>query len=153
VVYALARILVGRLAAILASALAIVSPLLVWYSREGRMYAVAWLLVMLSFLALVQAARTRRWPWLGLYAIFIAASLYADVSAVMALVPQAVVIGWFLLTNRDEVRRWWLRIGRRMWRAGFCSARGFSCCDTSSLSSITCLPATSQALPPPGVSC
>ena len=111
VVYALARILVGRLAAILATALAIVSPLLVWYSREGRMYAVTWLLVLLSFLALVQASRTRRWPWLGLYAIFVAAALYADVSAVMALVPQAVVIGWFLVTNRDEVRTRWLRIG------------------------------------------
>lgn len=66
VVYALARVLVGRLAAILATALVVVSPLIVWYSREGRMYAVTWLFVMLSFLALVQAARSRRWPWLVL---------------------------------------------------------------------------------------
>jgi len=111
VVYALARILVGRLAAILSAAVAIVSPLLVWYSREGRMYAVTWLFVMFSFLALVQAVRTRRWPWLFLYAIFIAASLYADISAVMAVVPQAAVIGWFFLRNSDDVRAWWLRIG------------------------------------------
>ena len=111
VVYALARILVGRIAAILSAAVTVVAPLLVWYSREGRMYAVTWLFVMFSFLALVQAFRTRRWPWLGLYAIFIAASLYSDISAVMALVPQAVVIGWFFLRNRDDVRALWLRIG------------------------------------------
>jgi hypothetical protein len=111
VVYTLARILVGRLAAILSTAVAVVSPLLVWYSREGRMYAVTWLLVILSLLALVQAVRTRRWPWLWLYAIFVAASLYADISAVMAVVPQAFVIAWYFLKNRDDVRAWWLRIG------------------------------------------
>ncbi len=111
VVYALARILVGRLAAILSTALAVVSPLLVWYSREGRMYALTWLFVMLSFLALVQAVRTRRRPWLFLYAILIAASLYTDISAVMALVPQAIVVAWFLFRSHDDARAWWLRIG------------------------------------------
>jgi mannosyltransferase len=111
VVYALARLLVGRLAAVLSTALAVVSPLLVWYSREGRMYAVTWLFVMLSFLALVQAVRTRHRPWLFLYAILIAVSLYTDISAVMALVPQAIVVAWFFFKSRDDVRAWWLRIG------------------------------------------
>jgi hypothetical protein len=65
IVYALARLLVGRLAAILCIALVTLSPLLVWYSREGRMYALTWLFVMLSYLALVQAARSGRRIWLS----------------------------------------------------------------------------------------
>ena len=111
VVYALARVLVGRLAAVIAAALTVLSPLLVWYSREGRMYAVTWLFVTLSILALVQAVRTRRWPWLVLYPILIASSLYADISAIMVLVPQAIVIAWFFFKSRYDDRALWLRIG------------------------------------------
>jgi 4-amino-4-deoxy-L-arabinose transferase-like glycosyltransferase len=111
VVYALARLLVGRLAAILATTLVVVSPPIVWYSREGRMYAVTWLFVMLSFLALTLAVRSRRWPWLVLYTGFVALSLYSDISAVMALVPQAAVIGWFYLRANTGERSLWLRAG------------------------------------------
>jgi len=110
-VFALARILVGRLAAVIAAALTVLSPLLVWYSREGRMYAVTWLFVLLSILALVQAIRTRRWSWLVIYPILMAASLYADISAIMVLVPQAIVIAWFFVKSRYDDRAIWLRIG------------------------------------------
>ena len=111
VVYALARILAGRLAAVIAAALTVLSPLLVWYSREGRMYAVTWLFVMLSLLALVQVVRRRRWSWLAVYPILMAASLYADISAIMVLVPQAIVIAWFFFRSRDDDRALWMRIG------------------------------------------
>src|SRR5438105_1686757 len=84
VVYAIARLLVGRLAAVIATTLAIISPVIVWYSREGRMYAVTWLFVMLSVLCLFQAARTRRWTWLVAYTIAVALSLYSDISSIMA---------------------------------------------------------------------
>jgi uncharacterized membrane protein len=50
IVYLLALLLSGRLAAVVASSLAILAPVAVWYSREGRMYAVTWFFVLLSFL-------------------------------------------------------------------------------------------------------
>jgi 4-amino-4-deoxy-L-arabinose transferase-like glycosyltransferase len=110
VVYLLARILAGRLAAVVASLLVVVSPIAVWYSRDGRMYALTWFFVMLSFLLLAQAARSRRWVWLAPYAASVALALYADVSAVIALAPQAVMIAWFFAVDR-EARQAWLRIG------------------------------------------
>jgi len=111
VVYALARILVGRIAAIVATALAIVTPILVWYSREGRMYALTWFLVMLSFLLLAQAVRSGRWVWLLPYTGSVSLALYADISAVMALVPQGAMIGWFFWRNRSEARARWRGVG------------------------------------------
>jgi len=111
VVYVLARLLVGRIAAILTTALVVISPLLVWYSREGRMYAVTWLFVMLSFTALVLAVRYRRLPFMIAYAIAVALSLYSDISAIIAIVPQAAVVGWFYLRSHAAERRLWWRIG------------------------------------------
>src|ERR1700694_2716995 len=43
VVYALGRVLVGRVAAILSTLLVVLSPLVVWYSRGGRVFALTWL--------------------------------------------------------------------------------------------------------------
>jgi len=48
---------------------------------------------------------------LVLYPILMAASLYADISAIMALVPQAIVVAWFFFTSRYDDRAWWRRIG------------------------------------------
>ena len=110
VIYLLARVLAGRLAAVVASLLVVVSPIAVWYSRDGRMYALTWFLVMLSFLLLAQASQSRRWVWLAAYAASVAGALYADVSAVMALAPQAAMIAWFFAVDR-QARQAWLRIG------------------------------------------
>ena len=111
VVYALARVLVGRSAAVVAAALAVVSPMLVWYSREGRMYALTWLFVMLTFLTLALAIRRGRWPWLVQFGVCVGLSLYADISAITALIPLGVMIGAFALRSRDRDRRLWLRAG------------------------------------------
>ncbi len=110
VVYALARILVGRIAGLVAATLVAVSPLAVWYSREGRMYAMVWLFVLLSFLILVQAIRSENWYWLPPFAALIALSLYTDISAVMALLPLGVMIA-ALFVLQPEKRLLWLRIG------------------------------------------
>lgn len=124
IVYALARSLAGRVAAVVATALTVIAPLLVWYSREGRMYGVTWFFVMLSFLLLVLAVRADLLPgpprqgagalkrriWLPLYASSIGLALYADISSVMALVPQGALVAWSVWRQRDEMRALWLRI-------------------------------------------
>jgi 4-amino-4-deoxy-L-arabinose transferase-like glycosyltransferase len=111
IVYLLGLLLSGRLAAVVASALAVLSPVAVWYSREGRMYAVTWFFTLLSFLLLVKAVRSRNWRWLPAYAVSVALSLYSDVSAVLAIVPEAAVIGWFVLRSGGRERALWFRIG------------------------------------------
>jgi hypothetical protein len=90
----------------------------VWYSREGRQYALVWCLVLLSYLLLIQAARARRLIWPVFYGVSIALALWTHYSAVLGLAPQAALIAWKLVkgrgstqleagaTERGEVRVW-----------------------------------------------
>lgn len=90
VAWALARELKPS-AAPLAAGLAAVSPFLVWYSQEGRPYA---LLVLLTALMTVFWLQDRRMRW-GLAA---AAALLTHYFAIFIVAPQAVVMlrrgGW-----------------------------------------------------------
>lgn len=104
VIYLLGRLLVGRIAGILAGLLVLVSPFAVWYSREGRMYSLLWLLVLSSFLLLVVSLRTRRRAWLVAYSACVGLALYTDYSAVMALVPQGLLVS-YLFFRRPQDRR------------------------------------------------
>ena len=61
VIYALGRRLLGPRAAGWATVLAALSPALVWYAGEGKMYALQPLLIGLALLAAVR----RRWVWFG----------------------------------------------------------------------------------------
>jgi Dolichyl-phosphate-mannose-protein mannosyltransferase len=104
VVYWLGRLLVGRIAGLVAAVMVSLSPFAVWYSREGRMYSLLWLLILCSFLALVLTFQTRQRAWLVPYSVAIALALYTDYSAVMALVPQGALVA-FLFIRRPGDRR------------------------------------------------
>ena len=106
IVFALARILAGRTAAIVAGALAMLLPLPVWYSDEGRMYAMTWMFVLLSFLFLAISVQSERRIWLVGYATAIGLALYADETAAIALVPQAILVAWAILRRQQPQRRW-----------------------------------------------
>ena len=93
-VYALARQLASERAALIASALAAVNPLLVWYSQEARAYA---LLVLLVTLATLYAARGRPLLW----ALFGALALATHYVAAFALGPLAI---WLLARHPDRRR-------------------------------------------------
>ncbi len=92
VMYGLARLLMGRLAAIIAAMLTICSPIAVWYSHDGRMYAMTWFFVLLSYLLLIQAKRRPTWYWAAGYSATIALALYADISSWLAIFPQFILI-------------------------------------------------------------
>lgn len=96
-VYVLSRELTGQLAGIVTAAMVAVSPLAVWYSREGRMYALSWLFVVLSFWLMLRARRS--WPWVVAYAFSVAFALWADVSSVLALLPQ---LAYLLYTRSGQ---------------------------------------------------
>lgn len=92
VMYAIARTLIGRVAAVVAALLTICSPIAIWYSHDGRMYALTWLFTLLSYLLLALVRQRAGWIWVAGYSLAVALALYADISAWLAIVPQAAVI-------------------------------------------------------------
>lgn len=95
VVYATAKALASRRAALIAAALTATSPLLVWYSTELRNYSLLVFLAALATLFFVRALEDRagqRWLW-G-WALFSALALTTHYFAFALIVPQAV---WLLL--------------------------------------------------------
>ncbi|MBK8837056.1 MAG: glycosyltransferase family 39 protein [Anaerolineae bacterium] len=97
VIYALGRRLLGPRAAGWATAFAALSPALVWYAGEGKMYALQPLLITLALLAVAR----RRWIWFGLAAL---AAMYVHVLSPLFL-PVAVVLVW--ATRRPGERFPW----------------------------------------------
>ncbi|HYN88385.1 MAG TPA: glycosyltransferase family 39 protein [Ardenticatenaceae bacterium] len=102
-VWAIARSLLGRAAALAATLLFAVAPLQVYYAQEVRMYA---LLTFLALLALWGLLAGRRW----LVALASLAALYTHYYAVFLVVALAALVLWM---NRG---RGWPSVVRR-WRA------------------------------------
>jgi len=96
IMYGLGRLLVGRFAGIVAATLTALSPMAIWYSRDGRMYAMTWCFVLLSYLLLILVLQRGRWYWIAGYSIAVTLALYADISALLGILPQALVILWGL---------------------------------------------------------
>lgn len=100
------RSLYDRRTALVAAALGAVSPLLVWYSQEARMYAFFMLFAVLAVWAQVEAVRGGRAVHWFVYAASTAAMLWTQYFAVLVVVVQqvgfaaAVVITW----RRDRSR-------------------------------------------------
>lgn len=95
VVYAIARLLLSRPPALVAAALVAISPMATWYSQEGRMYALTWLLVLASYLSVIAGARSTRGRAAlagAVHAALTALALWTDYSAALALLPQVVLI-------------------------------------------------------------
>jgi len=90
--YFLALRLLGTRPALVASAVLAISPLHVWYSREGRMYALSGLLITLSYLALVAFHEHPRRRTAVMYAATIAAAMYANYGALYSLAPQVILL-------------------------------------------------------------
>ncbi len=107
--YAVGRMLFGRLAGFLAAALVAASPLYIWYSQETRTYA------LLTFLGVVAAwfllkvlteqhARRRRWYWVGLLFAAAAASLsHMTGVLLLAFFALAFLAGWAAWVRRPKV--------------------------------------------------
>lgn len=97
VAYLAARELISRRAGIVVAALIAVNPILVWYSQEGRAYA---LLVLLSAVALYFFARALHDPrprWLGLWALSSALAISTHYFAAFLFIAEA---GWLLASER-----------------------------------------------------
>jgi len=95
-----------------ASLLTAVSPYLVWYSQEARMYAAVVTLVLGAFLCLLSGLERGRWPsWLG-YALLTGSSIYFHFLAVFMVPVDWVAI--FILRRRNlsgSIRRYLAVLG------------------------------------------
>ena len=92
VFFLLARKVLNRTGALVATGVLALSPIHLYYTQEARMYALVVLLVALSYLFLVSYIETQAPRWAVLYGLTLALGVYADYSAAYALAPQAVII-------------------------------------------------------------
>lgn len=97
VVWAIAAELAGRRAALLASLLAAVNPLLVWYSQEARAYSLFVLtaaLAMLCFVRVLRSPSAGRWLLFGLSAALALATHYFAVFLVAPMLVWLALARW-----------------------------------------------------------
>ena len=93
--------MMGRTAGLIATALVTLSPTLIFFSGDGRAYAVAILLLVASTAAMLAAARTGRTWWWVAYGGFSLLAMYSHYTAAFVLVGQ---LAW-LLWAHPEARR------------------------------------------------
>ena len=101
--YRLARLYISAWPAVLAAAIVAGSPLVVFFSREARMYMPAALLATLSlwiFERAMRYGRGRDWCWLGLLVVV---GTYVDYSALLAVAAMNLVLPWRFATQRRSV--------------------------------------------------
>lgn len=101
--YRLARCYVAAWPAVVAAVVVTTSPLLVFFSREARMYAPAALFAVLSLWLFERAMRSgRRRDWLGL-AICVAAGSYVDFTVAIAVAAMLLALPWHWRRRRRRV--------------------------------------------------
>jgi hypothetical protein len=93
-IYAVGARTVGRGAALLAAALAALSPFLIFYSTEARSYALLVAFVLVSTLALLVAVEGGRTRWWVLFGAASCAAVYSHYTAVFPLAAQLLWALW-----------------------------------------------------------
>lgn len=95
--YLLGTRTLNRRAALVGAALMALSPFLIFYSTEGRPYALLMLLCLGSTLALLRAIDGGGWPWWTVYALLSCATMYTHYTGAFLLAGQAA---WALAYHR-----------------------------------------------------
>jgi uncharacterized membrane protein len=109
VVYVLGRRVLGRTAAVLGAGLAAVSPVLVYYSQETRMYGLVTLLAAASVYWALRAWRRGRdaiSPYMAYLAVSIAAAYTHYYAFFVILAQNLVAIPLLLRRRRAALGRW-----------------------------------------------
>ncbi len=101
--YVLARRLRGARVAGLSALLLALSPYMVWYGQEIKMYAWLPLLVLLALYALERACHQPNWGW---WAVVLLGTTLAVYSHILAALLIPVLVLWFWLHPRRHRRAW-----------------------------------------------
>jgi hypothetical protein len=97
VAYAAVAKLISRRVGLIAAALVVTSPILIWYSQEARSYEMVVFLAACTLLTFVYALATPTPRWLAAWAVACALALATHYFAVLAVVPEAA---WLLVVHR-----------------------------------------------------
>jgi len=89
-VYWLGMLVAGRRGALIAAALAAISPLLMVYAQQARAYVWVMLALTVAAAAAIQGARDRSGRWLALAAVAAAVGILLHYTAIFVLVPLAI---------------------------------------------------------------
>jgi hypothetical protein len=84
-VYRAGKRLVGRQAAVMAAALVAISPYLVWYSQDAKMYTTVTALTLLGMVCLLEALATGQLRWWAGFLLFASLSLYVHILSVLMI--------------------------------------------------------------------
>jgi hypothetical protein len=112
VLYGLAREVFDRRTALVAAALVVPAPFLVWYSQEARMYSLFMLVGTAAIWAQVAALRRGRWAAFVAWGALSAALVWTQWFALLPLAVQQGATVWHLVRRRHEagtgrlVARW-----------------------------------------------
>ncbi len=101
--YVLGRLLIGRRHAVTVALLVAVSPYMVWYAQEIKMYTWVPFLVMLALYGTTQGAETGRGRWWWLVFFVTTLAVYSHILAAL-LIP--VLVLWFWLHPRRAPGAW-----------------------------------------------
>ena len=109
--FLLARKLFGKRAGYLALPLIVLSPMLIRYGIEMRMYALVTVIVLAQFLTLIKARETSRKAWWTTYGVLLAVGMWTQYFSAFAVIAQWI---WLVLDARSSGFR-----GKKMWRNVF----------------------------------
>jgi uncharacterized membrane protein len=98
--YLVARRVTSRPAAVFAMLVLAISPLHIWYSQDGRMYAQLLFLFLLSSVLLFHALERAKWPWWGGYVLSVTAGMYTQVLMALGVMAQLL---WVLVCHRRQL--------------------------------------------------
>ncbi len=91
-IWRVARPLIGQHAALLTTLLAAISPYLVWYAQDAKMYAAFTMLILLASWCAERAIQTGQGVWWGGFAFAVSLSLYIHLLAVLMIPLYALML-------------------------------------------------------------
>lgn len=97
-VYLVGARALNRLTGVIAAAIMALSPFMIFYSADGRGYAVAIALLLGTTLTMLAGARTSRMRWWIAYAVLTALAMYTHYTAAFVLVAQ---LAWLMWAHRE----------------------------------------------------
>lgn len=91
-IWRIAHSFIERRAALLATLLAAISPYLVWYAQDAKMYAVFTMLILLALWCAERALQSGQGVWWGGFVLAASLSLYVHLLAVLMLPLYALML-------------------------------------------------------------
>jgi mannosyltransferase len=115
VTFVLTRRLFGRKTALIALLFLILSPMLIRYSDEARMYTMAAFIVMSATYALVLATESKRRAWWGVYGVLVGLGMWVHYFTALIWLAHWVWRAWLTYDKDTSLKQWWFKFFSKQW--------------------------------------